>query len=116
MVDMGVRGDDVLGPQLVLGQHFLDTFNLVPRVNNDGLAGLFITDDRTVTGQHAHGKNLVNHPRLSFLSPLTIVLDSTAGCSAGVSPAVARASCPRAGAGRSRPSGRTPALRGRIVD
>ena len=75
MVDMRVRGDDVLGPQLVLGQHFLDTFNLVPRVNNDGLAGLFIADDGTVTGQHSHGKNLVNHPRLAFLSPPTIVLE-----------------------------------------
>ena len=75
MVDMRVRGDDVLGPQLVPAQHFLDTFNLVPRVNDDGLAGLFITHDGTVAGQYSHGKNLVNHPRLSFLSPLTIVLD-----------------------------------------
>jgi hypothetical protein len=79
MVDMRVCGDDVLGPQLVPGQHFLDTFNLVPRVNDDGLAGLFITQDGTVTGQHSHRKNLVNHPQLSVLSPPTIVLDFVLG-------------------------------------
>jgi hypothetical protein len=77
MVDMRVRGDDVLGPQLVPSQYFLHTFNLVPWVNDYGLAGLLITHNGTVAGQHAHGKNLVNHPRLSFLSLSTIVLDST---------------------------------------
>jgi hypothetical protein len=75
MVDMRVRGHDVLGPQLVLGQHFLHAFNLVSWVNHDGLAGLLITHDGTVTGQHSHGKNLVNHLQLSFLSPSTIVLE-----------------------------------------
>jgi hypothetical protein len=75
-----VCGDDVLDAQFVLSQHFLNALNFISWVNDDGLAAGFVAHDGTVASQHAHGKNLVNHSQLPFLSPLAIVLDSTILC------------------------------------
>ena len=38
-----------------------NVFDLIARVDDDGLAGGFIAEDRTVALKHSDGKNFVNH-------------------------------------------------------
>jgi hypothetical protein len=63
VIDMRMSGNNVLHPKLVLRQNLLDLLDVVARIDYYRFARGLITKDGTITGQHSHRKDFVNHGR-----------------------------------------------------
>jgi hypothetical protein len=61
MVDVSVRDDDLLDPQVVLGDERENVLNIVAGIDDHGFAAGFVADDGTVALQGAHWNNFVDH-------------------------------------------------------
>ena len=47
-------------------QHFGNVRDIIARIDDDGLAGLLVAENRAVALQHADRKNLVNHTTIVY--------------------------------------------------
>jgi hypothetical protein len=63
VVDVGMRGNNVLGAQLPLGKNFLHPLDIVAGINHHRFSSCFIPDNRTIAGKHPHGKDFMDHRR-----------------------------------------------------
>ena len=61
VVDMGVGDHDGLHREPVPVQDFGDVRDIIAWIDDNGLAGLLVAENRAVALQHADRKNLVNH-------------------------------------------------------
>src|SRR5215471_4026954 len=67
VVDVRVSGNDVLGLQVMAGEHRLHALDFVPGVNNHRFAARLVPNNLAVALQQAYAKNLVNHRALPLL-------------------------------------------------
>ncbi len=61
MVDVGMRHQDLLELESQLGEALGYAAHLVARIDDDGLARLFIAQNRAVASQRTDGKRLEDH-------------------------------------------------------
>src|SRR5215470_11422562 len=61
MIDVGVRDDDLLDLELVLVDEPENLSDVVPGIDDDGLARRLVANDGAVALQRANGKDLVDH-------------------------------------------------------
>jgi len=61
VVDMGVGDEDLLDGEVVLREQGEDAGDVVAGIDDDGLAGGFITEDGAVAVEGANGEDLVDH-------------------------------------------------------
>jgi hypothetical protein len=64
MIDVGVRNNDRVHPQLMFRQDCQDTVDLVSRIDYDRLPAHFVSKYRAVALQQSHRKDLVDHNRI----------------------------------------------------
>ena len=61
MVDVGVGDENLLELEAELGEAAVDAAHLVAGIDDDGLVGLFIAQNRAVAGQRTDRKGLKDH-------------------------------------------------------
>jgi len=61
MVDVGVSDEDLLELEAQIGEAAMDAADFVAGIDDDGFAGLFITEEGAVAGERADGKGLEDH-------------------------------------------------------
>jgi hypothetical protein len=61
VIYVSVRDYDLLDLQVMLTDEFKDVFDVISRVDDHRFARSFVSDDRAVAPQWAHGKDFVNH-------------------------------------------------------
>src|SRR5439155_3536722 len=66
VVDVGVRGDDVFGAQVVPDEDFLDALDIVAGVDHHGVSRGFVADNRAVALEHSDRDDFVDHSILDF--------------------------------------------------
>ena len=61
MIDVGVRGDDILRGQVVTRENLLDAVDVVAGIDHHGLTRGFVSDDRAVALKHPDRDDFVDH-------------------------------------------------------